>query len=156
MEFMASSLLCVNIFFVKALRQWSQIREAMKRRNIIYGKKLKQWSDEAFNAGKEIEAMKRLTLHRFITSSLHRFCWPSFALGHTWKCFGLVCRGWTKCHNGQMQGVLMMGHHWPMDQLGMCPYLTYPGGRVWHTQQDTIDPWLGGVCWVYLTISWAS
>ncbi len=29
--------------------------EAMKR---YYGKKLKQWSDEAFNAGKEIEAMK--------------------------------------------------------------------------------------------------
>ncbi len=26
-------------------------------------KKLQQWSDEAFNAGKEIEAMKRVTLH---------------------------------------------------------------------------------------------
>jgi hypothetical protein len=31
MEFIASSLLCVNIFFVKALRQWRQIWEAMKR-----------------------------------------------------------------------------------------------------------------------------
>jgi hypothetical protein len=30
--------------------------------NITYGKKLKQWSNEAFNAGKEIEGMKRLTL----------------------------------------------------------------------------------------------
>jgi hypothetical protein len=27
MEFIASSLLCVNIFFVKALRQWRQYRE---------------------------------------------------------------------------------------------------------------------------------
>jgi hypothetical protein len=36
-------------------------------------------NDEGFNAGKEIEAMKRLTLHR-ITSSLHRFILllPSF------------------------------------------------------------------------------
>jgi hypothetical protein len=32
----------------------------------------KNLSDEAFNAGKEIEAMKRLTLH-CIASSLHRF-----------------------------------------------------------------------------------
>ncbi len=55
----------VLIFFsVKALRQWRQIREAMKRWNVNYGKKLKQCSNEAFNAGKEIEAMKRLTLHR--------------------------------------------------------------------------------------------
>ncbi len=36
MEFIASSLLCVNIFCVKALRQWSHIREAMKRWNIDY------------------------------------------------------------------------------------------------------------------------
>ncbi len=33
-------------------------------------KKLKQWSDEAFNAGKETEAMKRLTLHRIASSLL--------------------------------------------------------------------------------------
>jgi hypothetical protein len=72
LEFIASSLLSVNIFFVKALRQWRQIREAMKRWNVKYDKKLKQWSDEAFNAGKKSEAMKRLTLHR-IASSLHRF-----------------------------------------------------------------------------------
>jgi hypothetical protein len=58
--------------FVKALRLWWQIQEAMKRWNRYCGKKFKQWSDEAFNAGKEIEAMKRLTLHR-ISSSLHRF-----------------------------------------------------------------------------------
>jgi hypothetical protein len=44
----------------------------VKRRNVKYGKKLKQRSDEAFNAGKESEAMKRLTLHR-IASSLQRF-----------------------------------------------------------------------------------
>jgi hypothetical protein len=31
-----------------------------------------------FNAGKEIEAMKRLTLHR-IASSLHRFYCPALA-----------------------------------------------------------------------------
>jgi hypothetical protein len=31
MQIIASSLLCVNIFVVKALRQWRQIREAMKR-----------------------------------------------------------------------------------------------------------------------------
>jgi hypothetical protein len=36
--------------------------------NVNYGKKLKQWTNEVFNAGKEIEAMKWLTLHR----SLHR------------------------------------------------------------------------------------
>ncbi len=72
LEFIASSLLSVNIFLVKALRQWRQIREAMKRWNFKYGKKLKQWSDEAFNVGKKSEAMKRLTLHR-IASSLHRF-----------------------------------------------------------------------------------
>jgi hypothetical protein len=59
MEFIASSLLCVNIFFIKALRQWRQIREAMKRWNVNFGKKLKQWSDEAFSASKE---------NRFITS----------------------------------------------------------------------------------------
>jgi hypothetical protein len=35
-------------------------------------------SDEAFSAGKEIEAMKRLTLHHFIASSL---LLPSF--GHS-------------------------------------------------------------------------
>ncbi len=32
----------------------------MKRWNVNYGKKLKQWNDKAFNAVKEIEAMKRL------------------------------------------------------------------------------------------------
>jgi hypothetical protein len=42
LEFIASSLLSVNIFFVKALRQWRQICEAMKRLNVKYGKKLKQ------------------------------------------------------------------------------------------------------------------
>jgi hypothetical protein len=35
------------------------IQEAMKRWNDNYGKKLKQWSDEVFNAGQEIEVMKR-------------------------------------------------------------------------------------------------
>ncbi len=44
--------------------------------DVNYGKKLMQWSDEAFNAGKEIEAMKRLTLHR-IASSLHCSSCPS-------------------------------------------------------------------------------
>jgi hypothetical protein len=53
-----------------------QIREAMKRYNVNNGKKLVRRSGEAFNAGKEIEAMKRLTLHS-IASSLHRFCCPA-------------------------------------------------------------------------------
>jgi hypothetical protein len=44
--------------------------EVMKRWNVNYGKKLKQWSDEAFNIGKEIKAMKRLTLHRIASSLL--------------------------------------------------------------------------------------
>jgi hypothetical protein len=44
---------------------------------------LKNRSDEAFNAGKDFEVMKRLTLHR-IASLLHRFIaslllLPSFA-----------------------------------------------------------------------------
>jgi hypothetical protein len=52
--------------FVKGLRQWRQIWEAMKRWNRYYGKKLKQCSDEAFNASS----------HRFIASSL---LLPSFA-----------------------------------------------------------------------------
>jgi hypothetical protein len=43
--------------------------EAMKP---LLRQQIKQRSDEAFNAGKEIDAMKRLTLHR-IASSLHRF-----------------------------------------------------------------------------------
>jgi uncharacterized membrane protein len=70
-----SSLHCffaLIFLFVKGFRQWRQIWEAMKWQNVNYGKKLKRWSDEAFNAGKEIEAMKRLTLHR-ITSLLHCF-----------------------------------------------------------------------------------
>ncbi len=71
--------------FVKALRQWWQIREAMKRWNRYCSKKLKQWSNEAFNAGKEIEAMKRLTLHR-IASSLHRFIASSAQLWYTVMC----------------------------------------------------------------------
>ncbi len=54
--------------FVKALRQWWRIREAIKRWNRYCGTKLKQWSNEVFNAGKEIEAMKRLTLHRIASS----------------------------------------------------------------------------------------
>ncbi len=41
--------------------------EAIKSLNVNYGKKLKQWSDEAFNAGKEIEAIK---LHRIASSLL--------------------------------------------------------------------------------------
>jgi hypothetical protein len=67
------------IFFcIKALRQWRQIQEALKRWNFNYDKKLKQWSDEAFNAGKEIEVMKHLPLHRI--ASLHRFIASSLLL----------------------------------------------------------------------------
>ncbi len=70
MEFIALSLLCVNIFFVKALRQWWQNREAMKRWNVNYGKKLKQWSVEALNASS----------HCFIASSLNRFSCPALVM----------------------------------------------------------------------------
>jgi hypothetical protein len=57
-----------------------QIQEARKQYNNNYGKKLKQRSNEAFKMSKEIEVMKRLTLHRmasllycFIASVAH-FC----------------------------------------------------------------------------------
>ncbi len=56
--------------FVKVLRRLRQIWEAIKP--LTTAKKLKQWSKKAFNAGKEIEAMKRLTVHH-IASSLYRF-----------------------------------------------------------------------------------
>ncbi len=35
-----------------------QIQDTMKQENGNYGKKLKQWNDEAFNIGKETEGMK--------------------------------------------------------------------------------------------------
>jgi hypothetical protein len=38
MKIVASSILCINIFFVKELRQWRQIREAMKQSTVNYGK----------------------------------------------------------------------------------------------------------------------
>ncbi len=106
MEFIASLLLSVNIFFVKALRQWRQIREAMKRWNVNCGKKLKQWSDEALNAGKETEAMKRLTLHR-ITSSLHRFWCPALitaALVH-WR---PECRKMTELGSTRVRCIVVV------------------------------------------------
>jgi hypothetical protein len=109
MEFIASTLLCNDIVFVKALRQWRQIREAMKWWNVNYGKKFKQWSDEAFHAGKElkrwsvkcwqrIEAMKHLTLHR-IASSLHSFCCPAllktpWKRGQNWADHGTLRSSW--------------------------------------------------------------
>jgi hypothetical protein len=51
------------------LRQWKQIREAIKATKRYLRQKI---SDEVFSAGKEIEAMKRLTLHRMV-SLLYRF-----------------------------------------------------------------------------------
>ncbi len=72
MEFIASSLLCVNIFFFKALRQWGQNKEAMKQWNINYGKKLKQWSDESvwrWQRNWSDEALNASS-HRFIASAL--------------------------------------------------------------------------------------
>ncbi len=77
------------LFVVKVLRQWWRIREAIKWWNVNYGKKLKQWSDEAFNAGKEIEAMKHLTLHR-IASSLHHFCCPALQIMRNHRTLGLM------------------------------------------------------------------
>ncbi len=65
--------------FVEVLRKWRQILEAIRQWNVNYGKKLKQWSDEAFNAGKEIEAMKGLTLYGIASSLLL----PSFARYHS-------------------------------------------------------------------------
>ncbi len=75
-------------------RQWRQIRETMKMKQ--YCKKWKQWSDEVFNAGKEIEAMKRLMLHR-IVSLLHRFialslyCFITLSLYHFMLCCPAFC-----------------------------------------------------------------
>ncbi len=82
MKFIASSLLCNNIFLVKAWRQWRQIWEGMKQWNINYSKKFKQWSDEAFNAGKEIEANEAFNASsdRFIAFLLHRFCCPALLI----------------------------------------------------------------------------
>ncbi len=37
----------------------------VRRKNVNYGKKLKQLSDEAFNAGAEIEATKLFTHYQF-------------------------------------------------------------------------------------------
>jgi hypothetical protein len=97
MEFIAS-LLCINIFFVKALRQRRRIREVIKQWNVNFSKKLKQWSDETFNAGKEIEAMKRLTLHR-IASSLHHFMasvaqlWSRVQSGAVLSCLKVLFSG---------------------------------------------------------------
>jgi hypothetical protein len=42
----------------------------MKRQNVYYGKILKQQSDEAYNADKEIEAMKHLMLHHIAAALL--------------------------------------------------------------------------------------
>ena len=84
--------------FVKALRQWWQIREAMKRWNRYCGKKLKQWSDEAFNTGKEIEAMKRLTLHHIASSLLV----PSFVFGNRSK------KNWERRRNNMLRNVTVM------------------------------------------------
>ncbi len=64
----------LKLFFVEALRQWWWILEAMKRWNINYGKKLKQWSDQAFNADKDIEAMKRLTQSNHFIASVAQLC----------------------------------------------------------------------------------
>jgi hypothetical protein len=52
-----------------ALRQLSQIWEALKQWTVNYGKKLKQWNMQQWQ---ESEAMKCLTLHR-IALSLYRF-----------------------------------------------------------------------------------
>ncbi len=51
-----SWLYCLNIFL--NIRAKSQIQEAMKQHIVDYGEKPNQRSDEAFNVGKEIEAMK--------------------------------------------------------------------------------------------------
>ncbi len=69
-------------FLVKAWRQWRQIWEGMKRWNVTYSKKFKQWSDEAFNTGKEIEANEAFNASsdRFIALSLHRFCVPALLI----------------------------------------------------------------------------
>jgi hypothetical protein len=78
MQIITSSLLCINIFFclcVKAIEANLGSDEAIKCK---LKQKIKQWSDKAFYAGKEIEAMKRLTLHCIIASSL---LVPSFGGG---------------------------------------------------------------------------
>ncbi len=53
------------------------MQEAMKIENISYGKNLKQWSNKAFNAGKETEAMKHFIPHSkpIFLKSLSPDCW---------------------------------------------------------------------------------
>jgi hypothetical protein len=71
MEFIASSLLCVNIFYVKALSNGGKFGKRWSDETLISAKNL---SNEAMKryAGKEIEVIKHSTLHR-IASLLHCF-----------------------------------------------------------------------------------
>jgi hypothetical protein len=56
------------LFGVKGYGNWGKFEKQWSEK-LNYDKNLKQWSDEVLNTGKEIEAMKYLTLHS-ITSSL--------------------------------------------------------------------------------------
>jgi hypothetical protein len=47
LQIIASSLLCINIFLVEALRQLRQNSGSDEVMNISYGKKFKQCSNEA-------------------------------------------------------------------------------------------------------------
>jgi hypothetical protein len=44
-----------------------------------------------------------------------------------------------------IQGGLMMGHHWCMDQLGACPILTY-NDMVRHTWKNSTHAWVSRAC----------
>jgi hypothetical protein len=78
-----SSLPCFNIFIIKALWQLRQFREGMNWWNVNYGKNVKQWSAEEFNAGKKL---KRWNFYCFIASlhclPFHRFPCPALTFAH--------------------------------------------------------------------------
>jgi hypothetical protein len=55
--------------------------------------------------------------------------------GDTWRCFGLFGGGWTKCHKGQNQDLMMV----PMDE----PNLTYDVVR--NNQRNFTSAWVNGI-----------
>jgi hypothetical protein len=67
MQIVASLFLAVNIFFVKALMQWRQIREATKWYNVDFRKQIKQWSDEA------LKRWQRYWSDEAVNASSYRF-----------------------------------------------------------------------------------
>ncbi len=58
------------LILLKSYGNWGKFGKQWNDKKLIMAKNKKQLRKEAFNTGKEIEAMKRFILHRFIASSL--------------------------------------------------------------------------------------